>query len=182
MQRCPWLQQVASLHPQLSVVQSLSCIHHFATPWTAAPKASLSFLSPWFCSDSCPFSWWYYLTNSSSATHFSFCLQSFPASGYFPMSWLFATCGQSIAISASALPMNIQGWYPLGLTSLISLLSKGLSRVFSSTTVQKHFSSVLSLLYGPTLTSIYDYWKSHSFDSNMDLCWQTDVSAFEYSI
>ena len=66
--------------------------------------------------------------------------------------------------------MNIEGWFPLGLNALISLLSKGLSRVFSSTTIQKHQFFVLSLLYGPTLMSIYDYWKSHSFDYT-DLCW-----------
>ena len=69
---------------------------------------------------------------------FSSCLQSFPASGSFPMSWLFASGGQSTRASASILPMNIQDWFPLGLTGLISLKSKGLSRVFSNTTVQKH--------------------------------------------
>ena len=68
----------------------------------------------------------------------SFCLQSFPASGSFPVSWLFASGGQSIGASSSVLPMNIQDWYSLGLTNLTSLLSKGLSRVFSSTIVQKH--------------------------------------------
>ena len=74
---------------------------------------------------------------------------------------LFASGGQSVgaSVSASVLPMNIQGWFPLGLTGLITLLSKGLSRVFSSTTVWKH--QFLSLLYGPTSTSIYDYWKNH---------------------
>ena len=74
-------------------------------------------------------------TISSSVTPFSFCPQSFSASGSFPMSQLFASGGQSIGASAPVLPMNIQGWFPLGLTGLISLLSKGLSRVFSSTTV-----------------------------------------------
>ena len=80
------------------------------------------------------------LSISSFAVPFSFCLQSFPASGSFPMSRLLASDGQSIAASASAsvLPMNIQGLFPLGLTGLISLLSKELSRVFSSTTIQKH--------------------------------------------
>ena len=92
-------------------------------------------LSPGVCSDSYPLSHWCYLTISSSAALFSFCLQSFPASGSFPMSRLFTSGGQSTGASASAsvLPMNIQGWFPLGLTGLISLLSKGLSRVFSST-------------------------------------------------
>ena len=90
-------------------------------------------------SDSGPLSRWCYLTISSSATRFSLCLQSFPASGSFPMSRLFPSGGQSIGGSAlaSIIPMNIQGWFPLGLTGLISFQSKGLSRVFSNTTVQK---------------------------------------------
>ena len=75
---------------------------------------------------------------SCSTTSLFFCLQSFPASGSFPMSWLFISGGQSIGTSASVLSMNIQGWFPLGLSGLISLLPKGLSRVFSSTTIQKH--------------------------------------------
>ena len=88
---------------------------------------------------------------SSSVVPFSSCLQSFPASGSFLMSWLFPSCGQSTRTSASVsvLPMNIQSLFPLGLTGLISLLSEGLSRVFSSTTVQKHqfFSAQLSLWF-----------------------------------
>ena len=105
--------------------------------------------SPRVCSNSCPLSQWYYLTISSSVIPFSSCLQSYPVSGSFLMSWLFASGGQSIGASASALvlPMNIQDWFPLGLTGLISLQSKGFSRVFSNTTVQKHqISSTLSLL------------------------------------
>ena len=78
-------------------------------------------LSPRVCSNSCPLSWWCYLTTSFSVTLFSSCPQSFPASGSFPMSWLFASGGQSIGASASVLPMNIQGWFPLGLIGLISL-------------------------------------------------------------
>ena len=77
-------------------------------------------------------------TISSSVTTFSSCPQSFPASQSFSVSWLFASGGQSTEASASVCPMNIQGWFPLGLTGLISLLSKRLSRVFSSTTVQRH--------------------------------------------
>ena len=99
---------------------------------------STSPLHPGVGSNSCPLSWWCYLTISSSAGPFSFCLQSLPASGSFPVSQLFALHGQSIGASASVPPMNIQGWFPLGLTALISLQSKGLSRVFSNTTVQKH--------------------------------------------
>ena len=88
----------------------------------------------------CPLSWRCYLTISSSATPFFCSLQSFPASGSFPMNQLFTSDGQSIRGSAlvSVIPMSIQGWFPLGLTGLISLQSKGLSRVFCSTTIQKH--------------------------------------------
>ena len=94
--------------------------------------------SPGVCPSSCPFSQWCRPTISSSDTLFS-CLHSFSASGSFPVSQLFTSCGQSIGASASAsvLPVNIQGWFPLGLTDLISLQSKGLSSVFSSTAVQK---------------------------------------------
>ena len=103
------------------------------------------------CSNLCPLGRWCCLTISSSVALFSLCLQPFPASGSFPVSWLFASGGQNVGRSASAsvLPMNIQGWFPLGLTGLISLQSKGLSRVFSSTTVQMHqfFSAQPSLWY-----------------------------------
>ena len=97
-------------------------------------------LSPRVCSNSCPLSWWCHLSSASSATPFSFCLQYLPASGSFPISQFFASGGWSTWASASAsvLPMNIQDWFPLGLTGLISLQSKGLPRVFSSTTIQKH--------------------------------------------
>ena len=105
-------------------------------------------LSPWVCSNSCPLSQWCHPTISSSVTYFSSCPQSFPASESFPISWLFPSGDQSIgaSTSASVLPMNIQSWFPSGLTGLISLLSKGLSRVFNST-VQKHqfFSAQPSL-------------------------------------
>ena len=106
-------------------------------------------LSTRVCSNSCPLSQWYCLTISSSAAPFSFCLQSFPASGSFPMSQIFPLGGHIIGASASAivLPMNIQDWFPLGLTGLISLLSKGHSRVFSSATIQKYqfFNAQFSL-------------------------------------
>ena len=92
------------------------------------------------CSNSCPLSWWCHPITSSSVIPFSSCLQSFPASGYFLMNRLFASGGQGIGASAAArvLSMNVQNWFPLGLTGLISLQSKGLSRVFSNTTVWKH--------------------------------------------
>ena len=97
-------------------------------------------LSPRVCSNSCPLSQWCHPAISSCVVPFSSCLQFSPASGSFPMSQLFASGGQSIGASASALvlPMNIQGWSSLVLIGLISLLSKGLSRVFSSTTIWKH--------------------------------------------
>ena len=104
--------------------------------------------SPGACSSSCPSSWWCHPTISSSLVPFS-CLQSFPASGSFPVSQFFTSGGQNIGVSASAsvLPMNIQDWSLLGWTGWISLQSKGLSRVFSNTTVQKHqfFGAQLSL-------------------------------------
>ena len=149
---------------QFSSVQLFSHVQLFVTPWTAARQASLCFTNPRTCSNSCPLSRWCHPTNSSSVL-FS-CLQSFPASGSFLMSQLLASGGQSIGVSASAsvLQMNIQDWFPLGWTGLISLKSKGLSRVFSSTTVQSIISLELSFLYNPTLTSIHDYWKNRSFN------------------
>ena len=199
-----------------------------ATPWTEACQASLSCTISGSLLNSCPLSQWCNSTISSSVVPFSSCLQSFPASGFFPI-WLFTPGGQSTGASpsASVLPMNIQDWFLLGLTGLISLMSKGFSKVFGNTTVQKHqlFSTqpscfpsgsvskeftcnagdlglipglgrspgegkgyplqysgmensmdsqrvghnwttlTSSLLYGPTLTSIHDYWKKkHSFD------------------
>ena len=99
------------------------------------------------CSNSCPSSWWCYPSISSSVIPFYSPLQSFPASGSFPVSNVFPSGGQSIGASAPVLPMNILGWFPLGLTGWISLKSKELSRVFSNTTVQKHqfFGAQLSL-------------------------------------
>ena len=116
--------------------------------------------TPGACTNSCPSSRWCHPTISSCVVPFSSCLQSFPASGSFQMSQFFTSGGQNIEISASAsvLPLNIQDWFPLGLTGWISSLSKGLSRVFSNTTVQSINSLVLSFLHGPTLTSIHDYW------------------------
>ena len=117
-------------------------------------------------SNSCPLSQGCHPTISSSVTHFSSCLQSFPASGSFPMSQFFPSGGRSIGVSTSAsvFPMNFQDWFPLGWTGWISLLSKGLSRVSSNTQFKSINSSALSFLYSPSLTSIHDYWKNHSFD------------------
>ena len=105
--------------------------------------------TPRVYSNSCPSSWWCHPTISSSVVPFSSRLQSFPASGSFQMSQFFTSGGQSNGVSASAsvLPMNIQDWFPLGWTNWISLQSKGPSRVFSNTTVQKHqfFATQISL-------------------------------------
>ena len=135
---------------QFSSVQSLSCLWHFATPRTTARQASLSIInSQSSLKLPCPSSRWCHPTTSSSVVPFSSCLQSFPATGSFLMSQLFTSGGQSIQPSASAsvLPMNIQGWFPLGWTGLI-LQSKGCSRVFSSITLQKHqFFSVQPSLW-----------------------------------
>ena len=116
-------------------------------------------------SNSCPLSQWCHPTISSSVAPFSSCPQSSPASGSFLMSQLSASSGQSIGASASVLPMNTQDWFPLELTGLISLLSKGLSRVFSRITAfESIISLMLSLLYGIALASIHEYWKNYSFD------------------
>ena len=146
---------------QVSSVQLFSCVQLFATPWTAACQASLSITN----SQSLLKLMSIESVMSSSVIPFSSHLQCFPASRSFPMSQFFASGGQStgVSASASALPMNIQDWFPLGWTGWISLQSKGLSRVFSNTTVQKH-QFFGTQLYSPTLTSIHDYWKNHSLD------------------
>ena len=112
--------------------------------------------TPGACSNWCPSGWWCHPAISSSIVPFSSHLQSFPASGSFPMSQFFTSGGQSIGISApaSGLPMNIQDWFPLGWTDRISLQSKGFSRVFN-TTVQSINSSALSFLYSPTLKFLH---------------------------
>ena len=134
-------------------------------------------LSPRVCSNLRLLSQWWHPAISSSITPLS-CPQSFPASGSFLVSRFIASGSQSIGASASAsvLPMNIQCWFSLGLADLISLQSKGLSRVSSAPQFKSINSSALNLLYSPTLTFIHDYWKDHDFDY-MDLCRQSDVSA-----
>ena len=156
------------------VVQSLSAVWLFVTPWTKACQASLSFTIFWSLLK---------LTSIESvmlSNHLvllgplSSCLQSFPGSGSFLLSWLFTSGGLSIGASSSVsvLTMNIQVWFHLW--SLGSLRD---SQVFSPTPQFKSISSlVLSFLSGPTLTSIHDYWKNHSFDY-IHLCWQNNGSA-----
>ena len=134
---------------QFSLVQLLSHVQLFATPWTVACQAFLSISNSQSLLKPCPLSQWCHPIISSSVIPFSSYNQSFPALGSFPMSQFFTSRGQSIraTASASALQMNIQDWFPLGWTGWISLQSKGFSRVFSNTTFQKHqfFSAQLSL-------------------------------------
>ena len=113
-------------------------------------------------------------------TLFSSCPQSFPASGAFPVSQLFASGDQNIGTSASVLPMNIQGWFPLRLSGLISLLSKEVARVFSSTTIRRHqFFGPLSSLQSSSHNYTW-HWKDHSLDYP-DLCWQSNDFAFQHT-
>ena len=153
----------------------------FVTPWIAAHQASLSITNSRVHSDSHPSRQWCHPAISSSVVPFSSCPQSLPASESFPMTQLFTWGGQSTGVSAlaSVLPMNTQDWSPLEGTGWISLQSKGLSRV------QHHHSKASSL---GTHTSLWSNshihtWlmENHSFDY-MDLCWLSDVSAFEYAV
>ena len=124
----------------------ISSVHLLGNVWlfVTSEDCSMSVLRvlylPEFAQNTCSLSLWCHPTISSSIAYFSSCPQSFPASGSFPVSWIFASGGQRIGASASAsvLSKNVQGWFPLGLTGLIFLLSEGLSRVFSNTTVWKH--------------------------------------------
>ena len=149
MQSMANINHVNPTYSRCNSAQLLSLVQLFANPLTIAHQAILSIINSQSCSNSCPLSQWCRSTISSSVVPFSSCLQSFPISGSFPRSHFFASGGQSIGVSASAsvLPMNIQDSFPLGLTGWIPLQSKGLTRVFSNTSVQKHqfFGSQLSL-------------------------------------
>ena len=156
-----WILKRSSVQFSLSVVSDSLWPHglqHARFPClSTTPRAY---------SNSCPLSQWCHPTTSSSVVPFSSHLQSFPATGSFPMSQFFPSGGQSIGISAlvSVLPKNVQDWFPLGWTGWISLLSRD-SQESSPT---PHFKSIntsaLSFLYSPTLTSIHVYWRNHSLD------------------
>ena len=148
-----------------SSVQSLSHARLFATELQHDRPPCPSPI-PGVHSDSHPSSQWCHPAISSSVVPFSSCPQSLPASEYFPMSQLVSWGGQSIGVSASTsvLPVNTQDWFPLGWTDWITLKSKGLSGVFSNTTVQSINSSALSFHHSPTVTSIHDPWENHSLD------------------
>ena len=169
------------------MVSQFSCSVEFDSLWphglqhTRPPCPSATPGVDW---NSCPLSQWCHPTISSSVIPFSSRLQSFPASESFQMSQVFASSGQSTGDSASTsvLPMTIQGWFPLGWTGLIFLHSKGHSKVLitvwnTTSQFESISSSVFSLLYGATLTSVHNYWKNHSFDFT-DLYRQSNVSAF----
>ena len=164
--------------PSIQSVQSLSHVQLFATPWTAACRASLSFTISWSLLKLMSIESVMPSNHLILCAPFSSCLQSFPASGSFLMSQLFASGGQSIGASASAsvFPLNIQDWFSLGLTGLI-LLSKGLSRVYSSTAVQKHqfFSAQPSLWSN---SHIHTWLLEELCLWLYDLYQQGDVSAF----
>ena len=131
------------------------------------------------CSNSCNLSQWCYPTISSSATPFSFCLQSFPESGSFPMSQLFESDGQRIGVQHQSFQWAFSIDFLLGLTALISLLSKGLSRVFSSTTIQKHqFFDTQPSLWPNSHIHTWPLGKNCCFDYT-DFCLQSDISAFK---
>ena len=141
------------------IVQSLRCVQLFMIKGLKHTMFPCLSLSPEVCSNLCPLSQCCYPTISYSVVPFSFCLQSFPSSGSFLMRWLFTSGGQRIGVSASlVLPMNIQGWFPLGLTDLISLFM-GLSRIFSRTTIEKYQFFSAQPFYDSTLTSVHEYWK-----------------------
>ena len=151
----------------LTVVQSPHHVWFFATPRLQHTKPPCPSPSPRVCPSSCPLYQWYHPAISFYDAFVSFCAQPFPASRTFPMSQMFVSGDQNTGVSASSsvLPMNIQGWSPLRLTSLISLLSKGFSGVFSSTTVQRHqVCGAPHLLYCPVLTTACDHWKTRALN------------------
>ena len=149
-----WAQFSSVAHSCLTLCDPMDC----STPGFPVHYQLLS--------NSCPLSRWYHPTISSSVIPFSSCLQSFPASGSFPRSPFLASGSQSIGVSASTsvLPVNIQGWFPLGLTGWISLCLRDSQESSPTPQFRSIYSSVFSFLHGPTLTSIHDYWKNHSFD------------------
>ena len=174
-----WYGINMNLFSSISHLFSHSVLSDFATPWTAACQASLSFTISWH------FLKFMSIVSMMPSRRFFLCcpllllLSIFLSIGSFPVSWLFTSGGQSIGASASAsvLSMNIQSWFPLGLTGLISLQSKGHSRVSPAPQFKSINSSVFSRCDGPTLTLGPDHWKIHSFDYT-DFCGPSDVSAF----
>ena len=146
--------------------QLLSSVWLFATPWITASQACLYITNLRRLLKLCPASWRCCPTNSPSVIPFSSCLQCFPASGSFPMSQFFESGGQSIGVSSSAsvLPMNTQDWFPLGWTGWTPDSPRDSQDTSPTSQFKSINSSALSFLHSPTLTSIHDYWKNHSFE------------------
>ena len=146
--------------------------HGLENTWLLCPQLSLR-----DCSNSCPLSQWCYWTISFSATPFSFCLPSFPASESSLVSQVFTSGGQSVGASATVLPNEYSVLISFRIVWFDFLAVQGTLRSL----LQHHSSKVsmfwLCLLYGPTLTCLHDYWKNHSFDYT-NICWQSDVSTF----
>ena len=161
------------------VVHSPSHVCLFETPWTVACQASLSFTMSQNLLNSCSLNQWCQPTILPSVAPFSSCLHFLPASGSFPISWLFVSDHQSIGASASAsvLPMNVQGWFPLRLSGFISCCPKDSLESSSALHSKASILQCSAFFYCPALTSIHGYWKNHGFDYK-DCYWQSDVSAF----
>ena len=155
-----------SITHQFSSVQSLSSVWLFVTPWTAAHQASLSITNSQNLLKLMSITLVMPSTISSSVIPFSTHLQSFWASGSFPMSLFFVSGAQStgVSTSASVLPMNIQDWFPLGWTGWSPCSLRDPQESSPTPQFKSINSSALSFLYSPTLTSIHDYWKNHRFD------------------
>ena len=167
-------QMFSSVQFSCSVVSDSLWLHGLQQARPPCPSPT-----PRVYSNSCRLNQWCHPTISSSVIPFSSCLHLSKHQGFFR--WVSSTHQVAKVLEfqlqhQSVLQMNIQDWFPLGWTGWISLLSKELSRVFSTSQLKSINSSVLSFLYNPTLTSVHDYWKNHSFDVN--LCWQSNVSAF----
>jgi len=174
-----WINLEPVIHSEVLLLFNHSVMSD-GTPWTAAAtRLPCPSPSPGACSNSRPLNWQWYPTILSSVVPFSSCPQSFPASGSFLRSWLFISGSQSTGASASAPvpPMNTQDWFPLGLTGLISLLSKGLSWVFFNTTVQKHqfFGAQPSLRSN---SHIHTWLLEKPCFDYKDLCQRSNMSAF----
>ena len=157
------------------VVQLLICVQLFVTPWTQHSRLPCPSLSPWVCSNLCPLSQWCHPTISSFVIPLSSCHQSFQHQGLFQLVGSSNQVNKSLWWIFKPL-MYIQNWFHWGLTGLMSLLPKELSRVFSNSTVWKHQLFGAQSFYGPNLTSKSDYWKNHSIDYT-DHCHQSDTSA-----
>ena len=167
-------------YPSLFVVQSLNPVYSWGPHGLQHAQLPCPSPSPRTFSNSCPLSWWCHPTISSSVIPFSSCLHCFPASGSFLMSQLFISGGPSISISPSN---EYSGLIYFGIRWLALLAIQGTlkSLLQDHTQLKSINSSVLSLHYGPTLISIHDQWKNHSFDYT-DLCQQSNVSAFKYAV